>query len=165
MEKHDQKLEDVCSVSLFIADMSKFSQLNKSYLQIMKHVNPPSRACVQVPLPKDCPIILDALSWSPLTETIGDSQINRHTLHVQSISHWAPANIGPYSQAVQVGEMINLSGLIGLVPGSMELVKGGVKYQCQLALKHMGRILNAIDPNVNLRDVMQVCGTLFFNNS
>ena len=26
----------------------------------------------------------------------------RKTLHVQSISHWAPANIGPYSQAVKV---------------------------------------------------------------
>ena len=24
------------------------------------------------------------------------------TLHVQSISHWAPANIGPYSQAKKV---------------------------------------------------------------
>jgi hypothetical protein len=23
-------------------------------------------------------------------------------MHVQSVSHWAPANIGPYSQAVQV---------------------------------------------------------------
>ena len=25
------------------------------------------------------------------------------TMHVQSLSHWAPANIGPYSQAVKVG--------------------------------------------------------------
>ena len=24
------------------------------------------------------------------------------TMHVQSLSHWAPANIGPYSQAVRV---------------------------------------------------------------
>ena len=24
-------------------------------------------------------------------------------MHVQGISHWAPANIGPYSQAVKVG--------------------------------------------------------------
>jgi len=24
-------------------------------------------------------------------------------MHVQSISHWAPANIGPYSQVVEVG--------------------------------------------------------------
>lgn len=26
----------------------------------------------------------------------------RVTMHVQGISHWAPANIGPYSQAVKV---------------------------------------------------------------
>ena len=25
------------------------------------------------------------------------------TMHVQSISNWAPANIGPYSQALRVG--------------------------------------------------------------
>lgn len=24
-------------------------------------------------------------------------------MHVQSISHWAPANIGPYSQSIKVG--------------------------------------------------------------
>ena len=28
----------------------------------------------------------------------------RSAMHVQSISHWAPANIGPYSQAVKVME-------------------------------------------------------------
>ena len=26
-------------------------------------------------------------------------------MHVQSISHWAPANIGPYSQAVEVSNV------------------------------------------------------------
>jgi diphthine-ammonia ligase len=26
----------------------------------------------------------------------------RQALHVQGLSHWAPANIGPYSQAVSV---------------------------------------------------------------
>lgn len=31
---------------------------------------------------------------------------DRQTMHVQGLSHWAPANIGPYSQCVQVREMI-----------------------------------------------------------
>lgn len=31
---------------------------------------------------------------------------DRQTIHVQGLSHWAPANIGPYSQCVQVTEMI-----------------------------------------------------------
>ncbi len=29
---------------------------------------------------------------------------DRKTMHVQSVSHWAPANIGPYSQAVEVSK-------------------------------------------------------------
>lgn len=36
----------------------------------------------------------------------------------------APAAIGPYSQAVQAGNQIFLSGQIGLDPVSMELVEG-----------------------------------------
>lgn len=77
-------------------------------------------------------------------------------MHVQGISHWAPANIGPYSQAVRIGELLHLAGQIGLVPGSMQLVKGGIKAQCKLALRHVERVLNAMDSNVHLRDVVQV---------
>lgn len=36
----------------------------------------------------------------------------------------APAAIGPYSQAVQVGDTIYLSGQIGLDPTSMQMVAG-----------------------------------------
>lgn len=77
-------------------------------------------------------------------------------MHVQSRSHWAPANIGPYSQSVRVGDFVHLAGQIGLVPGSMEMVTGGIKSQCQLALRHLKRLLMAVDPNFNLRDVVQV---------
>lgn len=81
-------------------------------------------------------------------------------MHVQSRSHWAPSNIGPYSQAVRVGELIHLAGQIALIPGNLEMVRGGIKAQCQLALRHVGRLLKAMDPNVNLRDVVQVCPSL-----
>ena len=33
-------------------------------------------------------------------------RVKREALHVQSISYWAPANIGPYSQAVKVRSFI-----------------------------------------------------------
>jgi reactive intermediate/imine deaminase len=36
----------------------------------------------------------------------------------------APAAIGPYSQAVRVGDTIYLSGQIGLDPASMQMVEG-----------------------------------------
>ena len=39
-------------------------------------------------------------------------------------SSLAPKAIGPYSQAVQVGDTVYLSGQIGLDPASMQLVEG-----------------------------------------
>merc|ERR1719203_1564672 len=48
----------------------------------------------------------------------------RKTLHVQSISHWAPVCIGPYSQAnVLRSSLVFMAGMIGLVPQSMSLIK------------------------------------------
>jgi len=31
--------------------------------------------------------------------------LERRVMHVQGISHWAPANIGPYSQAIMVSQI------------------------------------------------------------
>lgn len=83
-------------------------------------------------------------------------------MHVQSISHWAPANIGPYSQAVKVGDLIHLAGQIGLIPGSMQLLTGGFKQQCKLSLRHIGRLVKALDSNLTIRDVVQVNFFVFF---
>lgn len=58
--------------------------------------------CVQVPLPAGQLLQMDCLlhDW---TEPLADGCFNqREALHVQSLSHWAPANIGPYSQALRV---------------------------------------------------------------
>lgn len=82
-------------------------------------------------------------------------------MHVQSRSHWAPANIGPYSQSVRVQNLIHVAGQIPLVPGSLEMVDGRIKAQCRLTLRHLKRLLMAVDPNFNLRNVVQV---RFFNN-
>ncbi|KAF5286755.1 hypothetical protein FQA39_LY04178 [Lamprigera yunnana] len=150
------KLEDIVSITMYISDMSKFVELNKLYVDVLKHMNPPTRACVQVPLPKNCPIVLEVLSWNQLTtQKQGDVLFERHTMHVQSISHWAPANIGPYSQAIRIGDTIHVAGQIGLVPGSMQLVQGGAETQSQVAARNLGRIINAMDPNSNLRNVVQ----------
>lgn len=44
-------------------------------------------------------------------------------------SEHAPKAIGAYSQAVQAGNMVYLSGQIPLVPSTMELVSGSMKEQ------------------------------------
>ena len=40
--------------------------------------------------------------------------------------------------------VIYLSGQIGLVPGSMELIKGGVETQSKLALRHVSRVIEVL---------------------
>nr|XP_022904819.1 diphthine--ammonia ligase [Onthophagus taurus]XP_022904820.1 diphthine--ammonia ligase [Onthophagus taurus] len=159
LNNHSQSLKDVCTISLYISDMSQFATINSVYVEVLNFPNPPTRACVQVPLPKNCPVIIEAISWNGKESgMMGDQLQERNIMHVQSISHWAPASIGPYSQTVKVGDIIHLAGQIGLVPGSLQLVNGGVKQQCQLALRHVGRLIKAVDINATIRDIVQgVC--------
>lgn len=55
------------------------------------------RVCVQVDLSHPLIFRMDALFLNTKNSDVSVSH-----LHVQSISHWAPANIGPYSQACKV---------------------------------------------------------------
>ena len=41
----------------------------------------------------------------------------------------APGAIGPYSQAVQVGNMLYLSGQLGMVPSTGDFAEGGIEAQ------------------------------------
>jgi len=54
----------------------------------------------------------------------------------------APAAIGPYSQAVQAGNTLYISGQLGLDPKTMDFVSGDVQAQAKMALENMGHILN-----------------------
>ena len=53
----------------------------------------------------------------------------------------APAAIGPYSQAVQVGNMLFASGQLGLDPVTGNFVEGGIKEQTTQAFKNIHAIL------------------------
>ena len=55
----------------------------------------------------------------------------------------APAAIGPYSQAVKVGNTVWLSGQIPLVPGTTELVAGDITAQATQAFKNLGAVADA----------------------
>ena len=55
----------------------------------------------------------------------------------------APQAIGPYSQAVRVGEWLFLSGQIGLDPASGELVSGGVLAEATRVLQNLHAVLAA----------------------
>lgn len=61
----------------------------------------------------------------------------------------APAAIGPYSQAIQVGNTIYVSGQIPFNPETMTLVSEGVKEQTKQALENVKAILEAAGSSLN----------------
>jgi 2-iminobutanoate/2-iminopropanoate deaminase len=59
----------------------------------------------------------------------------------------------PFSEAVRVGNTLYLSGQIGLVPGKLELVPGGVKAEAKQVLDNIRTTLEA--HGWSLRDVVK----------
>jgi 2-iminobutanoate/2-iminopropanoate deaminase len=53
----------------------------------------------------------------------------------------APAAIGPYSQAVRVGETLYASGQVGLDPVSGQIVEGGVEAQTVRVFENIKAVL------------------------
>jgi 2-iminobutanoate/2-iminopropanoate deaminase len=53
----------------------------------------------------------------------------------------APAAIGPYSQAVRVGDMLFASGQVGLEPATGQMVAGGITEQTVRALENVKAVL------------------------
>ena len=55
----------------------------------------------------------------------------------------APAAIGTYSQAVQAGNTLYLSGQIPLDPDTMQLVDGDFRSQCERVFRNLAAVLEA----------------------
>lgn len=147
-------LRQICYITLYVRDMANYGALNEVYSSMFSFTNPPTRVCVECPLPEDCHVVLEAVAFNPEKST-SEWDHKRHTMHVQGISHWAPANIGTYSQSTKVGTITYISGQIALVPGSMTIIEGGIKQQCKLTLRHVARIAKAMHAQGQLRDVVQ----------
>lgn len=69
----------------------------------------------------------------------------------------APAAIGPYSQAVRVGDMLFASGQVGLDPASGQVVDGGIVEQTKRAFENIKSVLSAAGT-----DLSQVVKTTVF---
>lgn len=61
----------------------------------------------------------------------------------------APKAIGPYSQAVQIENLVFTAGQIGLNPATMEIVEGGVEAQSRQVLTNLKAVLEAADSGLN----------------
>ncbi len=78
---------------------------------------------------------------------------NRYALSEIISTPKAPAAIGPYSQAVRVGNMLYLSGQLGLDPATGKLAGPDFEAQARQALKNQKAILEAA--GFSLKDVVQ----------
>ena len=61
----------------------------------------------------------------------------------------APQAIGPYSQAVRVGQFIFTSGQIPLDPATGEFVAGGIAEQTEQVLRNLSAVLEAAGTNLS----------------
>ncbi|KAI6833069.1 adenine nucleotide alpha hydrolases-like protein [Hortaea werneckii] len=139
--------------SIILRNMADFADINAVYGRYFTLTTPPARvtiACADA-IPSGCDVMLGATYSTSRSQ----STATRRGLHVQSRSYWAPANIGPYSQAfvlqsnqdVDRGDVLYVAGQIPLIPASMELASSQSKdalatfaYQAVIALQHADRI-------------------------
>lgn len=65
--------------------------------------------------------------------------MNKISIH----THEAPAAIGPYSQAVRVGDLIFVSGQIPIDPATGNMVEGDIETLTHRVMKNVKAILEA----------------------
>jgi diphthine-ammonia ligase len=85
--------------------MDLFGRANAVYAKFFGS-SPPARACVGVDLPENIGVRLDCIAIKEKHSS------DRQSLHVQGLSYWAPANIGPYSQAITVRQSLAIQSCI-----------------------------------------------------
>ncbi|XP_074853026.1 diphthine--ammonia ligase isoform X2 [Carettochelys insculpta] len=147
------ELKDIILVHLYMKNMKDFAVINSAYMTEFD-ICPPARVCAEAPLPEGVLFSMDCLAHKG-DIPIGDLECyQKQIMHVQSISHWAPANIGPYSQSIKVGEVLYCSGQIALVPCTMQLASGGVQTEATVSLSHVEKILKAMSHNIELHHIL-----------
>jgi 2-iminobutanoate/2-iminopropanoate deaminase len=72
----------------------------------------------------------------------------------------APKAIGPYSQAIQAGNFLFLSGQIPLDPKTGELVKGDIQQQTRQVLENIKGVLES--QGLGMEDIVKV--TIFLKD-
>ena len=154
--------DDIVFTTILLRSMSDFGNVNSIYEQLFTLPNPPARVTIGCgdALPEGVSLMVSfVLGFG--------SQKAWDGLHIQSRSYWAPANIGPYSQAIKIpllkakgSSLVYVAGQIPLVPASMEVFQPGppedgehiapfderifVERAC-LALQHLWRIGKAMN--------------------
>ncbi|KAI8880057.1 hypothetical protein K501DRAFT_325209 [Backusella circina FSU 941] len=139
------KYDDVVSMNVLVSNMDDFARVNAVYKKFFD-INPSPRALVGANLTKaNLQIDLIAIKES-----------KRDTMHVQGISYWAPANIGPYSQSVISLGHAFIAGQIGLIPNTLELPPTFAD-QAALSLRNLENIVNVLELSLMNESALWVC--------
>ena len=122
-ERYGLSIDDVVFTMIILRSMEDFASVNRAYSKLFNKPNPPARLTVACgdSLPK-------YINISIYLRLDTGARRSRLGLHVQSRSYWAPANIGPYSQAIAVplakdgngASAVYTAGQIPLVSHTME---------------------------------------------
>lgn len=80
-----------------------------------------------------------AVDTNPVVATLARSAMSRKIIATPD----APKAVGPYSQAVAVGNLLFCSGQIPLNPATGELIDGDVTEQTTRVLENLGAVLRA----------------------
>lgn len=139
----------VTNTVVILRHMSDFPEINAEYGKLFTRANPPSRVTIS------CGHLLPDGNNIAVYLTIPSPRVNaeRNGLHVQSRSYWAPANIGPYSQAIDTMitaqhqatgvRSVTIAGQIPLIPATMVLPSPSSEsneLQIVLSLQHLWRV-------------------------
>ncbi|KAJ6007741.1 hypothetical protein N7540_011717 [Penicillium herquei] len=144
--------EDIVFATVLLHSMADFTPMNNAYVSLFKKPNPPARVTVACgdTLPSNVRVMVS------FVVDLG-SRNQRQGLHVQSRSYWAPANIGPYSQAMSIplqnenSKLVYIAGQIPLEPASMDVAMEGdswiegYRLRAVLSLQHLWRIGEAME--------------------
>ena len=65
--------------------------------------------------------------------------MNRNVIHTES----APKAIGPYSQAIRIGDFVYTAGQVSIVPATGDLIAGDIEAQTRQALNNLKAVLEA----------------------
>jgi diphthine-ammonia ligase len=99
---------------------------------------PPVRACVGM-TGTGAPVTLEALARTGRRKDQATV-----TLHVQSVSEWAPPCIGPYAQTVADEAVVHICGVLPLAAPTVSIPDGlGARAQVRACMHNMARTLEA----------------------
>jgi len=139
LESQGMGFKDIVKATVFALDIKEFPDVNKLYATFFPE-NPPARSFVQaVALPAGAAIEIEFIAYKDTKRTVTTDK--------------APAAIGPYSQAVWAGNMLFLSGQIGLVPETNKMIEGGTLKEAEQIFKNVAAILES--QGMSFKDIVK----------